>query len=44
MRVIGAPTEPASIRRCVQGMGLSWLAPTIVPLRPAPPAAFDYVT
>ena len=44
MRVIAALTEPASIRRCLQGMGLSGRAPPIAPARPAPQAVFDYVT
>ena len=44
MRVIAALTEPASIRRFLQGMGLSWRAPRIAPVRPAPQAVFDYVT
>jgi hypothetical protein len=44
MRVIAALTAPASIRRCLQGMGLSWRAPPIAPARPTPQAVFDYVT
>ena len=44
MRVIAALTEPASIRRCLQGMGLRWRAPPIAPARPTPQAVFDYVS
>jgi len=34
MRLIAALTEPASIKRCLQGMRLSWRAPPIAPARP----------
>ena len=43
MRIIAALTDPGSIRRCLQGMGLPARAPPIVPARPEPQAEFDYV-
>ncbi len=44
MRMIATLTDPASIRRCLAGRGLSRRAPPIAPPRPAPQAVFDYVT
>ena len=41
MRVIAALSEPASIRRCLEGMGLSGRAPPIAPARPDPQPHFD---
>ena len=48
MRVIAALTEPGSIRRRLEGMGLSWPVPPIAPAGPefrhpeeAPPDALD---
>ena len=43
MRVIAALTAPAAIRRCLQGIGLSWRAPPIAPARADPQPVVDYV-
>jgi len=42
--VIAALTDPASSRRCLQTLGMSWWAPTDAPAPAAAQAVFDYVT
>jgi hypothetical protein len=42
MKIIAALTDPSSIRRCLQGMGLPARAPPIAPARPQPQTEFDY--
>ena len=42
MKIIAALTDPSSIRRCLQGMGLPARAPPIAAARPDPQAQLDY--
>ena len=42
MKIIAALTNPRSIHRCLQGMGLPPRAPPIAPARPHPQAEFAY--
>ena len=42
MKIVAAVTDPASVRRYLEGVGLPAETPTLAPARAPPQTEFDY--